>query len=124
MNWFDDDGAGGGGAFVAGGPECADGDVGGGAIEVGIFEDDMGIFAAHFQADADEAVGAFAHDGFANFNGAGEGDGFDARIAGEGRADVFAVAGDEVEDAGGEAGFKAGDVLNSGGFMLCRRGGF
>ena len=50
-------------------------------------------------------VGAFAHDRFAYFDGAGEGDGFDARIAGEGRADVFAVAGDEVEDAGGQGGF-------------------
>ncbi len=105
VDGFEKDCAGGGGAFVAGGPECADGEVGGGAVEVGIFEDDVGVFPAHFQADADEAVSALAGDGFADLDGAGEGNCLDAGIAGEWFADIGAVAGEEIEDAGGQAGF-------------------
>ena len=103
-----DDGAAGGRALLAGGEEGRVDDVFDGGVEVAVGEDDGGILAAHFKLEAEVALRAFRVDPVADFDRAGEGDGFDGLGVDEGAADGAAAAGDEVDDAGGDAGFMTG----------------
>ena len=72
-----------------------------GGVEVGVVEDDVGGFAAELQGEGFAGAGGRLADALADGGGAGEGDlvdgGVDERGAGG------AVAGDDVEDALGEA---------------------
>jgi hypothetical protein len=96
-----DDGAAGGRALLAGGEEGRVDDVFDGGVEVAVGEDDGGILAAHFKLEAEVALRTFGMDPIADFDGAGEGDGLDGLGVDEG-------AGDEVDNAGGDAGFMTG----------------
>ena len=77
-----------------------------GLVHVGVGENDVGTLAAEFESDALEIGfrGGF-HDEVADFGGAGEGDFVDVHVASERGAGGGAVAGKQVDDAIGEAGF-------------------
>ena len=72
-----------------------------GAVEVGVVEDDVGGFAAEFEGEGLAGACGGLADALADGGGAGEGDLVDVGVD-EGRAGG-AVAGDDVEDALGEA---------------------
>nr|WP_288020893.1 hypothetical protein [Tepidiforma sp.] len=78
------------------------------ASSCGIGEDDVGGLAAEFEAHLFDVIGGGAHDGLAAGGGAGESDLIDEFGGCDVLADECAVvgfAGDDVEDAVGEAGF-------------------
>ena len=77
-----------------------------GTVEVGVIEDDEGGFSAEFEGELfGRSGGGFADDA-ADFGGAGEGDFVDVGVFDDGFAD-FAVAGDDIDDAFGDASFLA-----------------
>jgi len=83
-------------------------DGGGGAsdggVHVGIGEDDGGRFTAEFEGDLFEVAGGGDGDEFADLGRSGEGDLVDERVGGEWGAAGLAEAGEDIDDAGGEAG--------------------
>ena len=95
------------------------GGAGDGLIDIGIGEDEHGRFSAQFQGHLFEVAGSGLDDELADLRGAGEGDFIDKIVGGEGRACAFAIAGEDVDDAGREAGFI--DELGPG---AGRRAGF
>ncbi len=89
---------------LAGGAECTPERAVEGELEVGVVEDDLGVFAAHFEGDGLEGGGgALAYEG-ADLAGSGKADGADVLVLDDGRTGVGAFAGDDVDDAGGQAG--------------------
>ena len=76
------------------------------ALEVGVGEDDVRALAAELEADLLHVVGGQPHDLLAGRRLAGEGDLADPGMAGDRRAGRAARAGDDVDDAGGEAGLE------------------
>ena len=98
------DDAAGCGAALPGRPEGSPERAFEGEIEVGVFEDDHGVLAAHFKrAWLEEAGGGLADDA-AYFAGAGEGDGAHAGMSDERGAGFGAESGDDVDDSGRQAG--------------------
>ena len=81
------------------------GGAGNGAVEIGVVENDVGRFAAEFERNLLQVAGRGLHDELADFGRAGEGDLVDVRMRGERGAGGFAVAGNDVHDAIGNAGF-------------------
>ncbi len=78
--------AAGGGAALAGGAEGAPERAVEGEIEVGVVEDDLRVFAAHFERDLLEGGGGALRDKRADGAGAGEADGADVGMLDERRA--------------------------------------
>ncbi len=77
-----------------------------GGVEIGVGEDDVGALAAQLEADALEvALGGGLHDDLAGGVFAGERDLVHVHVLGERGAGGRAVAGHDVDDAVGEAGF-------------------
>ena len=81
------------------------GRAGDGGVEIGVFEDDVGRFAAEFERDLLQVAGRGVNDELADFGGSGEGDLVDIVVRGERCAGGFAEPGDDVDDAIREAGF-------------------
>ena len=80
--------------------------AGDGGVQVGVGQHDVGRLAAQFQRDFFEvALSGGRNDQAADLGGAGESDLVDARMGGQGRAGRFAQAGDDIDDALGEARF-------------------
>ncbi|VVO41965.1 hypothetical protein PS723_05946 [Pseudomonas fluorescens] len=78
----------------------------GGAIEVGVVEDDQWGLAAQFHGHVFERGARSAgHDLLAGVGAAGEGDFFDARVLGQPGADFTAATGQDVEHAVRQTGF-------------------
>ena len=77
---------------------------GDGELEIGVGEDDGRRFAAKLQRDALEIAGRRLDDQLADFGRAGERHLVDVRMFGERRPGRFAIAGDDVHHAVGEAG--------------------
>ena len=77
-----------------------------GGVEVGVFENDEGRFAAELEREFFVAGGGGFANGAADFGGAGEGDFVDVGVGDEGFASR-AVAGDDVDDAGRQIYFLA-----------------
>ncbi|NSX89162.1 helix-turn-helix transcriptional regulator [Agrobacterium tumefaciens] len=74
-----------------------------GKIEIGIVEHDEGRIAAQFQRQALDAVGSAAHQKRTDAGGAGEGDLANRLIGHDFIADISRHAGDDVDDARGNA---------------------
>ena len=74
-------------------------------LEIRIGEKDIRRFAAEFQRDFLQRAGRAAHDHFADFDAAGERDFVDVGVCDETRAGCFTRSGDDVDDAGRQAGF-------------------
>lgn len=79
--------------------------AGDGGVDVGVGEDDVGALAAELEGDALQRCSRVAHDELGGFSGAGEGDFVDAGMLDHRAAGGGAVAGDDVDDAVGDAGF-------------------
>ena len=79
---------------------------GGGTIEIGVGEHDVGRLAAQLERDALDRRRRAFHDGTADLGRAGEADLRDVRVLDQPPADDRALAGDDVEDAFGDAGFQ------------------
>src|SRR5688500_10364362 len=100
-----------GGALLAGVAEGAGGDAVDGFVEVGVFVHDDGVLPAQLSDDALDVLltfgdlGGGAVDREADGARAGEGDHSDVGVVHQGWADLFADAGEEVDDAGGETDF-------------------
>lgn len=77
-----------------------------GAVEVGVIEDDEGGFSAEFERELFRGSGGDFADDAPDFGGAGEGDFVDVGVFDNGFSD-FAVAGDDADDAFGDARFLA-----------------
>src|ERR671912_3027688 len=77
----------------------------GGGVEVGVFEDDEGAFAAEFRGEGQEVPGGGDPDQSPRRRRSGEGDAPQQRMGDERGAGILAEALYHVEDAGGEAGF-------------------
>ncbi len=77
-----------------------------GAVEIGVFENDEGRFAAQFERKSLVAGGGGFANRAANFGGSGERDLVDVGMCDE-RFAGRAVAGDDVHDAGGRSDFLA-----------------
>ncbi|MCY1520900.1 hypothetical protein D9M68_556950 [compost metagenome] len=94
------------GADLAGAEEVGHhGDVGG-AVEVGVFEDDQRRLAAQFHGHfLERGAGRAGHHLLAGGGAAGEGDFLDQRVLGQPLADFAAAAGEDVEHAVRHAGF-------------------
>ena len=94
-----------------------------GLVEVGVFEDEEGGFAAGFEGDVFEVDSGHFHDLAACGCRASEGDFVDVEVGRDGCAGVFTVAVEDVDDAGGEAGFfdQGGEVEDAEGGLF---GGF
>ncbi len=105
-----DDGAGAGGALLAGEAEGGCDDAFDGGVEVAVGVDDDGVLAAHFEDGAlDEALAGLGLGGGlvdfeADLLAAGEGDEAGLRVRDDGGAEAGAGAGAEVDDAVGHAG--------------------
>src|SRR6185437_6003785 len=98
-DFFVENDAAGGGAALAGGSEGSpDGSVEG-EFDVGIFEDDHRVFAAHFERSRLEVGGGGLADHAAYFAGTGEGDGADTGMSDQRGSGVGAEAGEDVDDA-------------------------
>ena len=83
----------------------------GGALLVGIGEQDLRALSAELQRHRDDAVGRQTEDRFPGLGVPGEGDLPDERMLRERRADLLARAGDDVEHALGEMrGADAGEM--------------
>ena len=78
-----------------------------GLVERGVVEDDVGRLAAEFEGEFFAGAGEGALDDFADFGGAGEGDLGGERMVDHGGSG-FAGAGDDVDDAGRQAGVLLG----------------
>ncbi|CAM5271146.1 hypothetical protein STENM36S_05617 [Streptomyces tendae] len=92
-------------AVDEGGVEClVDGGVEALLGPAGVGEDDVGVLAAEFEGDLLDRDGGGLGDLGAAGQAAGEGDQVDVGVLGEPGADGVAGAGDDVRDAGGEAG--------------------
>ena len=91
-----------GGAVLAAVGEARELEDGGDLLEVGVVEDHHRRLAAELEVDALQALGGGPGDDLAGADVAGDRDHADLRMAHEAGADRFAVAGDDVEDAGGE----------------------
>src|ERR1035441_9260211 len=100
-----DNGAAGGGAFLAGGKERGVDHVFHGGSEVRVGQDDGGILAAHFELDAEMARGSLLVKPLSDFARAGERDGLERRGVNQCLAERAAGAGHEVDHAFGNAGF-------------------
>ena len=100
-----DDGSAGGGALLAGGSEGRVHDGVDCVIEIGVFENDGGVLAPHFQLRREFARSYGVVDVVAHTAGTGEGDGAHGGVVDEGVANFAAGAGDDVEDAFREARF-------------------
>ena len=96
--------AAGGGAALAGGAEGSPERAVEGEIEVGVVHDDLRVFAAHFERDGLEGGGGALADERTDGAGAGKADGADVGVLDEGSADGRAGAGNDIDDAGREAG--------------------
>ena len=99
------DGAGGGGAVLAGVDQCTGHRSVHGGVEVGVVEHHERRLAAEFELGAVTLCGRGGHDPAAHRGGAGEGDDIDARVPGQRLADIRARSGDHVEHTVGQAGF-------------------
>ena len=75
-----------------------------GRFLVGVFEDEEGRFAAELEGEAQAAPGGGLADAAADFAAAGEGQLGEAFALDEGGA-TFIAAGDDIDDAGRQAGF-------------------
>ena len=76
-------------------------------VHVGVGEDDVRALAAEFERDALQVrFGGGFHDEVPDLGGTGERDLVDVHVPREGRAGGGAVAGQDVHDAFGEAGFQ------------------
>src|SRR5438477_1114334 len=75
-----------------------------GVVEVGVFQDNQRALAAHFKDKTLAALGAFRGDNAANSAGACERDELHARVVEEDFGKGSAVAGNDIEDAGGNTG--------------------
>ncbi len=75
----------------------------GGALEIGIGEDDHRVLAAELEMHALQRVGALLHDQRAGAAFADEADGLDVGVLGKGLAGILAEAVDEVPHALGQA---------------------
>jgi hypothetical protein len=73
-------------------------------IDVGVFEDDEGRIAAELEADALHGGGRLRHQELADRRRAGEADEAHRRMLAPDLADGGRVAGDDVDDAGRDAG--------------------
>src|SRR5262249_40061334 len=71
-----------------------------GQVQIGVFEDDLGVFSAHLERDALEIFPARCRDLASDFRGAGEGDQLNLRMIHERGAGDLTGAVDEVGDAG------------------------
>ena len=80
--------------------------VDGGVEIAGVFENDVGRFAAEFEADFLKISGSGANDDLADFGRAGERDLVHVVMSGKRGAGCFAKAGDDIDDAFGQAGFE------------------
>ena len=100
-----DDDAAGGSAALAGRTESTLDDAAEGFVQIGVGEEDDGVFAAHFGLHFFEPGGAAGVKVSANFGAAGEGYAGDIGGFHQGAADAAAGAGNQVEDAVGDAGF-------------------
>ncbi len=98
----DDDGQ--GHAAFACGTECGGADVSGGEVKVSVGQDDSVVVGSAEGLDALAVGDAGVLNNVGNGGGAHEGDGVNAGV-GEDVTDEFTVAGDDVEDAVGQAGF-------------------
>ena len=76
----------------------------GGGVQVGVVEHDLRRLAAQFQRDGHVVVGGGVRHHLAGLRRAGEGDVIDARMGRQRRAGLVAVAGDDVQRAGRQAG--------------------
>ena len=94
-----------------------------GLVEVGVLEDEQGGFAAGFEGDVFEIDGGHFHDLAACGCGAGEGDFINVEVGCDCCAGVFAIAVEDIDDAGGEASFfdQGGEVEDAEGGLF---GGF
>ena len=80
---------------------------GNGRVEIAnILENDVGRFAAEFEADLFQISRRGANDDFPNFSRAGEGDFVHVVMSGQRGAGRFAETGDDVDDAFRNAGFE------------------
>ena len=77
-----------------------------GAVDIGIVKDDIGGLAAQFQGQRFTRAGGRGADGTAHIGGAGKGDLVDVVMRGDHLAHG-AVAGDDVDHPGGQAGLGA-----------------
>ena len=77
-----------------------------GAVEIGVLEDDVGRLAAELERQALAGAGGGLADDLADFGRAGEGDLVDIGVIDDRGAGV-ALAGDDVDDALGQAGLLA-----------------
>ena len=100
--------AAGGGAALACGSERSPERAVEGEFEVGVVEDDLRVFAAHFERDGLEGGGGALGDVRADFAGAGEADGADVGMFDEGAAGAAAAAADDVDHARRQAGIDQG----------------
>ena len=92
-------------------------------VEIRVREHDQGGFTTRFERDVLHVYAGGLHDLFAGGGGAGESDLVDIQVRGNGVAGVSAVTIEDVDDAGGKAGFfdELGEVENAEGRLL---GGF
>lgn len=102
---FFDEHAAGGGAGLAGQAETCFDHERGGEVEVGICQDDGGVFATHFHLGSGHAFSELLMDALADGVGAGEGESAHCGVVGQSATDRFAFADDDIGDARGDAGF-------------------
>ena len=100
-------------AVLAGVVEDRRGRAGGGALQVGVGEDDVGALAAEFERHALDLLGAARHHPLAHVARAGEADLAHGLVRDEAPAHDAAVTGQYLEDALGESGLES---------ELCRGG--
>ena len=91
-------------AGLAGIVEAFEHAAGNAFLEIGILEDDVGRLAAEFERDALDGVGRILADGGAGPGRAGERHHVDVLVLRQGGTDIRAVAIDQIEGAGREAG--------------------
>ena len=103
--------------------DCTD-ELGGGVLNVDIFEDDGGAFATEFEFRRNQILSASFGDEAPDFGRAGEAHAAQAGVAGEGGAGGWAEAGDDVDHAIGDADFfcqaakiDGGERVSSAGLM-------
>ncbi len=92
-------------AALAGGAEGAPERAFDGQIEIGIFHDDLGVLAAEFERYAFEILAAHRRDLAADGGGTGKRNQLHILMTHQRRADIFAAAMDQIDDARRHAGF-------------------
>ncbi len=85
--------------------EDGGGGSGDGLLDIGVWEDDGRGLSAQLEGDFLQIAGRGFHDQLADFGRSGKGDLVDQVMRGERRSGAFAVAGEDVDHALGEAGF-------------------